>query len=160
MRGINCQGRGGPPPNDRKGGPRLRGRQERIFGYTKSNGLAGGNNNSVPEAFPFSSQTNQKKKRGRALAAAWMDDVGTAKKSRCTLTPAQAFQIYMLKPDSNNLYKNPKGESKSRTLAIQFAVSPKTIRDIWNHRTWKLTTLYAEQQVLNPPTQARQVCSC
>ena len=79
-------------------------------------------------------------------------------KPRCTLTPTQAFQIYMLKPDSNSIYKNPKGESKSRSLATKFGVSPKAIRDIWNHRTWKLTAQYVEQQILNPPTQTLQVC--
>ena len=81
-------------------------------------------------------------------------------KPRCTLTPAQAFQIYMLKRGSNDIYRNPKGESRSRSLATQFGVSSKTIRDIWNHRTWKLTTLYAEQQALQSSTEDLQVRSC
>ena len=49
----------------------------------------------------------------------------------------------MLKPADSfpSEHKEFRMESKSRILSQTFGVSPKAIRDIWNHRTWKSVTL-------------------
>ena len=66
------------------------------------------------------------------------------------LSAEQAIEIYKRKPRGFGLHKacdevndgflsNTRGSSVP--LAVEYGVSPKTIRDIWNRRTWAFATL-------------------
>jgi hypothetical protein len=61
---------------------------------------------------------------------------------RCTLNEQQAIDIYKLKPstiEQLDLNKH-KRASPSATVAKKYGVSPKTVRDIWCHRSWGFAT--------------------
>ena len=59
---------------------------------------------------------------------------------RIILTEQQAVEICMLKPAIMQQKMGKRYESQSRLLAERFGVSPKTVRDIWNRKTWVSTT--------------------
>ena len=65
---------------------------------------------------------------------------------RIVLTAQQAADIYKLKPLLCETSDQPKIRGQSIPIANQYGVSPKTIRDIWNRRTWVVATkhLYTE----------------
>ncbi len=65
---------------------------------------------------------------------------------RIILTAQQAIEIYKLKPQLCATSCHTKARGQSIPIAEQYGVSPKTIRDIWNHRTWAVATkpLYSE----------------
>lgn len=46
-----------------------------------------------------------------------------------------------MKPTQKDTVSNCRRRSKSRLVAQDFGVSPKTIRDIWNRKTWIFATL-------------------
>ena len=78
------------------------------------------------------------------------------------LTQHQAVAIYEQRP-RNHESVNFKNVSKSRMLGEKFGVSPKTIRDIWNRRTWVSATLRLflnDQQSAgaSPADQLTEVC--
>jgi hypothetical protein len=56
------------------------------------------------------------------------------------LTALQAYQIYLMKPDPLMAPSIQNGGSQSRMIAELYGVSPKTIRDIWNKKTWTRAT--------------------
>ena len=62
------------------------------------------------------------------------------------LTAEQAVEIYKSKPSASSLTGISKTHrtrtSPSRTLAAEYGVSSKTIRDIWNRKTWGASTLH------------------
>jgi hypothetical protein len=65
-----------------------------------------------------------------------------------SLTEEQAMEIYMHKVasiSSGQYSTSPINElamkGQSAPLAKQYGVSPKTIRDIWNRRTWAYVTI-------------------
>ena len=64
------------------------------------------------------------------------------------LTATQAIQIYALKSEGSNSHENWRGKSQSKIVGQKFGVSPKTIRDIWNRRTWKIAT-YPRDMIMN-----------
>ncbi len=65
---------------------------------------------------------------------------------RVVLNPAQAAEIYRYKAiflshqDFNACSRLPKINSRSIELGKLYNVSDKTIRDIWNRRTWTFAT--------------------
>jgi hypothetical protein len=61
-----------------------------------------------------------------------------SKRSRNRLTSDQAVAIYNEGPTQNP--DAPGFRGLSRLFAQRYGVSPKTIRDIWNHRTWTVDT--------------------
>jgi hypothetical protein len=64
-------------------------------------------------------------------------------RARIILTAEQAMEIYGLKPAprSDLLSKQQRTRGLSLPIAKQYGVSPKTIRDIWNRRTWAFATV-------------------
>jgi hypothetical protein len=60
------------------------------------------------------------------------------------LTKEQAIEIYKIKVElhgqGNGLVRNWKSRSSSAAVSVSYKVSPKAIRDIWNHVTWKYAT--------------------
>jgi hypothetical protein len=61
---------------------------------------------------------------------------------RNVLTESQAVSIYMQRPQAEECFVlRTRNISKSRLLGERYGVSPKTVRDIWNRRTWMLATL-------------------
>ena len=70
------------------------------------------------------------------------DSLSRIKVPRVILTEQQAVEICKMKPAvpvTGNLLR---GESRSRIIAEQFGVSPKTVRDIWNRKTWVSATMH------------------
>ena len=65
-------------------------------------------------------------------------------RQRIVLTVSQARDIYALNYLASNVASTPNllGQevSNSVLLAAQYGVSPKTIRDIWNRKSWAQTT--------------------
>ena len=59
---------------------------------------------------------------------------------RTLLTKEQAVEIYMIGQAIRDCGIDPIRESRSSQTAKRFQVSPKTIRDIWNRRTWRNET--------------------
>ena len=56
---------------------------------------------------------------------------------RAVLTQEDAIEIYMLrKTDSNGFGVGSRLTGNTAALSRRYNVSPKTIRDIWNRRTW------------------------
>ena len=63
-------------------------------------------------------------------------------RARIILTAEQAIEIYGLKPvPRTDLLKLPRMRGLSLPIAKKYGVSPKTIRDIWNRRTWAFATV-------------------
>ena len=54
--------------------------------------------------------------------------------STSSITAKHARAIYIVKT-------NGKTPRDARRLAVQYGVTPKAVRDIWNHRTWKHATV-------------------
>ena len=67
---------------------------------------------------------------------------------RIVLTACQAVEIYNQKPKSAEQCDLPRFSGLSVVIAEKYGVSPKTIRDIWNRRTWVFATkhLYTETE--------------
>ena len=65
----------------------------------------------------------------------------TSAPRRTVLTEQEAVGIYRRKPQDANFKGVPTRNSKSRLLAVHFGVSPKTVRDIWNQKTWTFATI-------------------
>jgi hypothetical protein len=74
----------------------------------------------------------------------------TDSKSRIVLNDALAVEIYKCKlafdaPSSSVSFFQSRGErargrGQSARVSSRFGVSPKTIRDVWNHKTWAHAT--------------------
>ena len=57
------------------------------------------------------------------------------------LTPARALEIFKLRPRLKNPGQRRRGEMvHCKTIAPQFGVSPKTVREIWSGRAWARAT--------------------
>ena len=65
----------------------------------------------------------------------------TSAPRRTVLTEQEAVGIYRRKPQDANFKGVPTRNSKSRLPAVHFGVSPKTVRDIWNQKTWTFATI-------------------
>ena len=61
---------------------------------------------------------------------------------RVILTEQQAVEICAMKPALPITANHRRCESQSRIVAEQFGVSPKTVRDIWNRKTWVSATMH------------------
>ena len=61
--------------------------------------------------------------------------------SRIILTEKQAVDIFNQKPGAKNTPAKGSSTSQSRIVAEKYGVSPKTVRDIWNRKTWSTATL-------------------
>jgi hypothetical protein len=82
----------------------------------------------------------------------------TAESSKGTgMNDVLAVEIYKCKPAFNapsssvarhkSLGRRARGLSS--IVSAQFGVSPKTVRDIWNHKTWVQATNYLWEQSVN-----------
>ena len=62
---------------------------------------------------------------------------------RIILSESQAIEIYQLKPAAKNstMHRHERCQSQSRIVAENYGVSPKTVRDIWNRKTWVFATM-------------------
>jgi hypothetical protein len=67
-----------------------------------------------------------------------------AGKSRSFLTKEQAIEIHSYK------FGIKSGRGACATIAKQYGVTPKTVRDIWSGRTWFRATCPTGETVLNP----------
>jgi hypothetical protein len=56
------------------------------------------------------------------------------------LTADQALEIYKVKLALQKQNRGVKVRGQSVQIATMYRVSPKTVRDIWNHTTWKPVT--------------------
>ena len=71
---------------------------------------------------------------------------GMGQRSRVLLTPGQAVEIFLYKLSvPTNRHSRPHRSNKkdhSPYVARLYGVSAKTIRDIWNRRSWKTATCH------------------
>ena len=95
------------------------------------------------------------------------DQIPHLKPRRIVLTKEHALEIYKLKMSetlSTNAHKP--SQSPSRLVAKSYGVSPKTIRDIWNRKTWASVTQHLSHGALDenagslPPLTSSEVCVC
>ncbi len=69
-----------------------------------------------------------------------------SRRRRMVLKPEQAVEIYALKPVFDGLARGSSSETESKAkgrsvpIGKKFNVSAKTIRAIWNRRTWRFVT--------------------
>jgi len=65
-----------------------------------------------------------------------VDDKGNQVPFKVLLTQDQALEIYKVRPMDNS----PNAKPTSMDVAEQYGVSPKTVRDVWNRKTWVKVT--------------------
>ena len=71
-------------------------------------------------------------------------------KSRTALSREIAIEIYARRPDQMGFKKSRRGTMVScEAVAVEFGVTPKTIRDIWRGRTWSEATGHPPSDVEN-----------
>jgi hypothetical protein len=58
-------------------------------------------------------------------------------RKRIVLTPSAAREIELLAPSFADSMRRGVKSQMSNAVAIRFGVDPKTIRDIWNRKSWK-----------------------
>ena len=68
---------------------------------------------------------------------------------RVVLTQQQAAEIFELKSIEDNELLVRRSGSRSRLVAERYGVSPKTVRDIWNCKTWICATKQLFQRESN-----------
>jgi hypothetical protein len=69
------------------------------------------------------------------------DSQNSANRLRNSLSREKAIEIYMKRPDMMGFKKSRRGTMMGcDVVAIEFSVTPKTIRDIWRGRTWSEAT--------------------
>ena len=61
---------------------------------------------------------------------------------RIVLTQEQAAEIFKMKPSIAGSVSKRRPASQSRLVSERFGVSSKTVRDIWNSKTWKSATMH------------------
>ena len=89
-----------------------------------------------------SSNICKRKQDERSDSDSHRDDVLTpgpsgASRSRSGLTREQALQIYGRRPGQMGFQKSRRGTMVGcEAVAVEFGVTPKTVRDIWRGRTW------------------------
>ena len=72
-----------------------------------------------------------------------MQGIQQSHRSRIVLTGRQAAEIFRLKSVvEKNQRIDRRAVSRSRLVAEQYGVSPKTVRDIWNRKTWVFATMH------------------
>ena len=72
-----------------------------------------------------------------------------SRRARSVLTAQAAATIYHMKPVAKHSTQ-AKLIPSSSSVASAFGVSPKTIRDIWNGRTWRVVVSAVDQGVPLP----------
>mmetsp|Transcript_6524 Transcript_6524/g.15193 ORF Transcript_6524/g.15193 Transcript_6524/m.15193 type:complete len:329 (+) Transcript_6524:217-1203(+) len=100
------------------------------------------NNNSDVKAAPTASGTHQQAPEANEAG-------GKRKPWRILLTGEQAREIYLRRPGTEN-------PGTSLSLAAEFGVSVKTIRDIWNRETWIRST----RPLWTPEEQELHLAAC
>jgi hypothetical protein len=88
------------------------------------------------------------------------------KNVRCCLTKEKAVEIYatklsFLKGSKLSLSPQLALKGRSESASTKFGVSAKTIRDIWNRRTWQHATwpLWADESNHAEKSEGRSLCS-
>jgi hypothetical protein len=76
---------------------------------------------------------------------------------RAVLTEAQAIEIYAHGQTMKKYGVDPLKHGQSVALAKQYNVSPKTIRDIWNRRTWTQETRHLWGETEAPMIRRKSV---
>jgi hypothetical protein len=74
------------------------------------------------------------------LANGEMSTHGVPRNGRIVLTQEQAVEIYEKRPAETPHATDRRSVSMSRIVAEQYGVSSKTVRDIWNGKTWVSAT--------------------
>lgn len=71
-----------------------------------------------------------------------------ARSSRIVLTEAKAIEIYLKKRDLREMRceTNRRCISQSRLVAEQYGISPKSVRDIWNQKSWFQSTMHLHSE--------------
>ena len=77
-----------------------------------------------------------------AVCTAVQDMQWSFRKRRIILTQWQAAEIYEMKPESGPAVSHRRSASQSRLVAERYGVSSKTVRDIWNKKTWIFATIH------------------
>jgi hypothetical protein len=103
----------------------------------------------------------------RHIARAKRTDTSSDTKSRIVLNESLAVEIYQYKlafsaPSSpvscfQSLERRIRGQSAR--VSSEFGVSPKTIRDVWNHKTWVHATNHLWSHIQNGPDQKSSLVS-
>ena len=66
--------------------------------------------------------------------------MSNSKKSKIVLTPQLAVEIYLHKLALEGLDSSKMLKGRSVPVSKRYNVSAKTIRDIWNRKTWAFAT--------------------
>ena len=69
-------------------------------------------------------------------------------RKRTVLTPSAAREIELLAPSYADSMRRGVKSQTSNAVALRFGVDPKTIRDIWNRKSWKGFNNEANQQCI------------
>ena len=78
-------------------------------------------------------------------------------RARAILTPEQAFTIYRAKPQLDHGGRRRRGQqAAAKSVAEDFGVSEKTIRDIWKGRTWLRETVRLDPALAARASRLRQ----
>jgi hypothetical protein len=85
----------------------------------------------------------------------------TSRSSRLVLTEVQAVEIYRMKFKAHDHHCEDyqRCKSHSRLVAERYGVSPKTVRDVWNQKTWVHSTMHitCDQVDLNLMTEGEKM---
>ena len=69
---------------------------------------------------------------------------GTSQTSHTVLSVPQVLDIFKLKTDKHARFTGPNGVLSAKLVGQHYNVSAKTVRDIWNSRTWYRETHHLE----------------
>ena len=75
-----------------------------------------------------------------------MKGLWSPKIRRIILTQLQAAEIYEMKPAVSSRIAHQRSASQSRMVAERYGVSSKTVRDIWNKKTWIFATMHLQNK--------------
>ena len=75
-----------------------------------------------------------------------MKGLWSPKIRRIILTQLQAAEIYEMKPAVPSRIAHQRSASQSRMVAERYGVSSKTVRDIWNKKTWIFATMHLQNK--------------
>ena len=86
-----------------------------------------------------------------------VNTAATATKPRNGLTREQAVEIYARRPDEMGFQKSRRGTMVGcEAVAVEYGVTPKTVRDIWRGRTWGEATGHPQSDRETRSVPARQ----
>ena len=85
---------------------------------------------------------------------------GPQEHKRIILTESQAVSIYKQKPEICHKEINRRAASRSRLVSVNYGISSKTVRDIWNRKTWLFATHHlCKFEAKNGESGSSEVCN-